>query len=406
MNPGRGRVRPGRKVTHVAHGEGQGADGACGGATDQPRGPFSEAGSGHETNEGRGEPSRIGSWPLLSASAYSSESPMNRRGIRPTRALDWNGRGTWASQTMRETGMQRPRIFVSTVSAEHGTTRQQVANVLTRLGYDPVWQDIFGTEPGDLRQLLRDKIDGCEGLIQIVGRGYGAEPPTLTRNSAASRTPSSSSFTPGAARRPGSSSPTTAAPATTPPTSSTSRPTPTTPTPPLIRPNAGPCRRPGASGLMSDTHLWHAATTDTELKSKVERLKDEFAELRRSVPVVAASCLGLQLRAVVLLVLFVVVPASGGRRFASRRPARSGQKSRSNWPVDTRIDQVAPRKEIEAPRSVRRPSIDRPVRRAREARKPGRNPRRKPSQVDRVPRLDHFVEHGTAGGHLPRSSEK
>ncbi len=24
--------------------------------------------------------------------------------------------------------------------------------------------------------MLRDKIDACEGLIQIVGRGYGAEP--------------------------------------------------------------------------------------------------------------------------------------------------------------------------------------------------------------------------------------
>jgi hypothetical protein len=37
----------------------------------------------------------------------------------------------------------------------------------------------FGTEPGDLRQVLRDKIDACQGLIQIVGKGYGAEPPTI-----------------------------------------------------------------------------------------------------------------------------------------------------------------------------------------------------------------------------------
>jgi len=54
-----------------------------------------------------------------------------------------------------------------------------VANVLSRLGYDPVWQDIFGTEPGDLRQMLRDKIDDCDGLIHLVGHGYGAEPPEL-----------------------------------------------------------------------------------------------------------------------------------------------------------------------------------------------------------------------------------
>ena len=54
-----------------------------------------------------------------------------------------------------------------------------VANVLLRLGYDPVWQDIFGTESGDLRQMLREKLDDCDGLIQLVGRGYGAEPPTI-----------------------------------------------------------------------------------------------------------------------------------------------------------------------------------------------------------------------------------
>jgi hypothetical protein len=71
----------------------------------------------------------------------------------------------------------KPRIFISTVSSELRSIRQLTANVLQRLGYEPVWQEIFGTEPGDLRQVLRDKIDGCEGLIQIVGRAYGAEPP-------------------------------------------------------------------------------------------------------------------------------------------------------------------------------------------------------------------------------------
>jgi len=73
----------------------------------------------------------------------------------------------------------KPRLFISAVTAELGRSRQLVANVLSRLGYDPVWQDIFGTEPGDLRQVLRDKIDGCDGLIQLVGRAYGAEPPPV-----------------------------------------------------------------------------------------------------------------------------------------------------------------------------------------------------------------------------------
>jgi hypothetical protein len=71
----------------------------------------------------------------------------------------------------------KPRVFISTVSSELGSIRQLTANVLERLGYEPVWQDIFGTEPGDLKQMLRDKIDVCVGLVQIVGRAYGAEPP-------------------------------------------------------------------------------------------------------------------------------------------------------------------------------------------------------------------------------------
>lgn len=72
----------------------------------------------------------------------------------------------------------KPRIFISAVTSELGQTRQLAANVLQRLGYDPVWQDIFGTESGDLRQMLRDKIDDCDGLVHLVGCAYGAEPPT------------------------------------------------------------------------------------------------------------------------------------------------------------------------------------------------------------------------------------
>jgi hypothetical protein len=41
-----------------------------------------------------------------------------------------------------------------------------------------VWQDIFGTETGDLRELLRQQIDRCKGVVQLVGQCYGAEPPT------------------------------------------------------------------------------------------------------------------------------------------------------------------------------------------------------------------------------------
>jgi hypothetical protein len=70
----------------------------------------------------------------------------------------------------------RPTIFVSAVSKELRSARQLVANTLTFLGYEPVWQEIFGTETGDLRQMLRDKIDQSKGVVQLVGQGYGAEP--------------------------------------------------------------------------------------------------------------------------------------------------------------------------------------------------------------------------------------
>ena len=71
----------------------------------------------------------------------------------------------------------RPLIFISAVSRELRSARQLVANTLTFLGYQPVWQDVFGTEGGDLRALLRQQVDQCKGVVQLVGRCYGAEPP-------------------------------------------------------------------------------------------------------------------------------------------------------------------------------------------------------------------------------------
>ena len=68
-------------------------------------------------------------------------------------------------------------MFISAVSRELKNARQLVANTLTFLGYQPVWQEIFGTESGDLRGLLRQQIDQCKGVVQLVGQCYGAEPP-------------------------------------------------------------------------------------------------------------------------------------------------------------------------------------------------------------------------------------
>jgi tetratricopeptide (TPR) repeat protein len=70
-----------------------------------------------------------------------------------------------------------PLIFISSVSRELRSGRQLAANTLSFLGYQPIWQDIFGTETGDLRGMLRQQIDQCKGVLQIVGNCYGAEPP-------------------------------------------------------------------------------------------------------------------------------------------------------------------------------------------------------------------------------------
>ncbi len=73
----------------------------------------------------------------------------------------------------------RPIIFISAVSRELKSARQLVANTLTFLGYEPEWQDILGTEEGDLREMLRRRIDSCKGGVQLVGECYGAEPPSI-----------------------------------------------------------------------------------------------------------------------------------------------------------------------------------------------------------------------------------
>jgi len=71
----------------------------------------------------------------------------------------------------------KPRLFISCVTPEFRSLRARVAQVLQFLGYEPEFQETFGTEAGDLRQVLRDKIATCEGLVQIIGEGYGAEAP-------------------------------------------------------------------------------------------------------------------------------------------------------------------------------------------------------------------------------------
>ncbi|HEX4706601.1 MAG TPA: tetratricopeptide repeat protein, partial [Candidatus Udaeobacter sp.] len=65
------------------------------------------------------------------------------------------------------------------MSRELRSARQLVANTLQLLGYEPDWQDIFDTEEGELRGMIRRRIDESAGVVQLVGQCYGAEPPTI-----------------------------------------------------------------------------------------------------------------------------------------------------------------------------------------------------------------------------------
>ena len=75
--------------------------------------------------------------------------------------------------------MNRPRLFLSAVSEEFRKARQKVESLLNSLGFDVITQDNFPTGHGELRSWLCEQIDSCEGLIQLVGAGYGAEPPKI-----------------------------------------------------------------------------------------------------------------------------------------------------------------------------------------------------------------------------------
>lgn len=70
----------------------------------------------------------------------------------------------------------QPVIFLSAVSRELKSARQHVADVLESLGIGVEVQDIFNVPTGDLRSVLREKIDRCHGLIHFVGQHYGYEP--------------------------------------------------------------------------------------------------------------------------------------------------------------------------------------------------------------------------------------
>jgi tetratricopeptide (TPR) repeat protein len=175
----------------------------------------------------------------------------------------------------------RPLIFISAVSRELKSARQLVANTLTFLGYQPVWQDIFGTETGDLRELLRQQIDQCKGVVQLVGQCYGAEPPAPDEEfGRISYTQYEALY----ARKRGKkvwylfideSFPIDAH----------------EPEPEELRELQAAYRR----RLQSDTHVFHPLTSSEALEASVLKLRGDLARLRRGVKQWAVAVVALLL---------------------------------------------------------------------------------------------------------------
>jgi hypothetical protein len=66
-----------------------------------------------------------------------------------------------------------PKIFISTVTKELKSARELVAKTLHFLGFDPVYQEEFGSPTDVLRSALDDKLKDCVAVIQLVGHRYG-----------------------------------------------------------------------------------------------------------------------------------------------------------------------------------------------------------------------------------------
>ena len=179
--------------------------------------------------------------------------------------------------------MNQPAVFISCVSPEFRQTRSRVAAILTRLGYTPVIQEIFGTEPGDLRQVLRDKIDACEGLIQIIGQGYGAEPPTVDAEfGRMSYTQFEFLYARSQNKKTWLLFAGEACARDTPLERLDLPSDPAHPDPASYQAERRSLQLAYCAQRQKDGHLYHESTSDADLELKVERLRNELAELGRA----------------------------------------------------------------------------------------------------------------------------
>jgi tetratricopeptide (TPR) repeat protein len=69
-----------------------------------------------------------------------------------------------------------PKVFVSATSGDLRSARKIVSDALLTIDCHPIEQSHFGPDYRTVRAMLRERVEGCQALIHIVGFRYGAEP--------------------------------------------------------------------------------------------------------------------------------------------------------------------------------------------------------------------------------------
>jgi hypothetical protein len=68
-----------------------------------------------------------------------------------------------------------PRIFISAVSKELEKERSIAIRELIALGYTPICMETWELPAGEMYAKLREEINSCRAVLQLVGRRYGLE---------------------------------------------------------------------------------------------------------------------------------------------------------------------------------------------------------------------------------------
>ena len=78
-------------------------------------------------------------------------------------------------------------MFISATSKDLGTVRELVKQALLTMGCMPIEQTNFPPDYRSVREMIEEKVAGCEAVIHIVGIRYGAEPDPSTLPEGAAR---------------------------------------------------------------------------------------------------------------------------------------------------------------------------------------------------------------------------